>query len=445
MAQQRLVQQAGDLIAAQEIIAILDERTRDHHAARNGKRYERQQNGSFVAADGEELPDLPDEPNCRCFASPILAGADELLADAPELGADFANAAAEVIPDPSAYSVWFDDASPSQRAAAVGVGPYRAAQGVLDVEPDWENFIGADGKLMTAKAIKGESVADRERRLAGVRKTIQGRETLLVRAGVEPTPTAGRLGKAEAETEKLRQQLAAAKAGREEKALQLQQIQQSTADTRARLAALTAQGEEYGREAADLKARIKAAEKQTKAIDRQLRKQDEAHDAMLRKQGITGYVGGAPHATEPQTRQSKAATRGESAADVKSTIATTAQEYGVDPGSLKEAFGVLREEKNEYIRSVRTAKEGLHKKTFLAPADVRKLNNAGLDYTAKEHQIVAALGDNKTSRRLATSLSQFDERATVLAREYPGNTPSSSWATPTTAVPISAAVYGIRC
>jgi SPP1 gp7 family putative phage head morphogenesis protein len=305
LAQQRMIQQAGDLVAAQEILAVLDERTDPEHAARHGTRYERQQDGTFISADGEPAPDLPDRANCRCYLSPILADMDKLLDDAPELGADFANASAEVIPDPSAYSTWFDDATPSQQAAAVGVGRYRAAQAVLDVQPEWEDFLDPDGRLMTVKAIKGESLADREARLAAVRQSIEARRALLTQAGVE---------------------------------------------------------------------------------------------------------------TEPE---SKASRRGESAADVKAAIAATAEDYGVDPGSLKEALGALREEKNEYIRDARKAKEGIHKATFLSPADCRKLNNAGLDYTAKEHQIAAALGDTKESRRLATSLSQFDERATVLAREYP--------------------------
>jgi len=181
LAQQRTVQQAGDLIGAQEIIATLDQNTRPEHALRHGKRYDRQPDGSFVADDGEVLPDLPDAPNCRCFASAVLATPEEFLTD-PALGADFANATADTIPDPSAYSQWFLAAEEPVRIAAVGVRRYRAAQSVLDGAPEWIDFIGPDGRLLSPQAIKGESVAARQARRAAVEEIIRRREAMIARA-----------------------------------------------------------------------------------------------------------------------------------------------------------------------------------------------------------------------------------------------------------------------
>ncbi len=61
-----------DLIEAVQVIATLDSATRPSHEDRNERIYRRQPDGSFVADNGDLLPQLPDEPNCRCFSTPIL-------------------------------------------------------------------------------------------------------------------------------------------------------------------------------------------------------------------------------------------------------------------------------------------------------------------------------------------------------------------------------------
>jgi len=181
LSQQRTIQQAGDLIAAQEIIATLDANTDPEHALRHGKRYDRQPDGSFVASDGEHAPDLPDRANCRCFLSAVLAMPGEFAQNAA-LAADFANATAETIPDPSAYVQWFTGAEEPQRIAAVGVRRYRMARKRLGRQPEWTDFLQPDGKLVSAKRLRSESLADWEARRAAVEQVIRQREALLKRA-----------------------------------------------------------------------------------------------------------------------------------------------------------------------------------------------------------------------------------------------------------------------
>lgn len=186
LAQQRAVQQAGNLIAAQQIVATLDERTRPEHAMRHGKQYDRRDDGSFIAADGEHLPDLPDAPNCRCFASPVLSTPREFIKD-PALGADFVNATADTIPDPAAYHDWFAAAEEPQRRAAVGSQRYRIVQARLEEDPEWEDFLELDGKLVSAKKLRRETVAQREARKAAVKRVIAQRQALLAQIATGKT------------------------------------------------------------------------------------------------------------------------------------------------------------------------------------------------------------------------------------------------------------------
>jgi SPP1 gp7 family putative phage head morphogenesis protein len=170
----------GDMIEAMQIIATLDQWTRPEHAARHGKTYRRQPDGGFVADDGEVLPDLPDQANCRCYASPILATPAEFLKN-PALAADFQNAQAEVIPDPAAYVQWFDRAPEKERALAVGVRRYRAMERKLagtGQRPEWPDFIDADGKLLSIQRLAGESAEHFAERKRLVTAMLEKREAL---------------------------------------------------------------------------------------------------------------------------------------------------------------------------------------------------------------------------------------------------------------------------
>lgn len=68
----RTLRAAGDMIVGLQIHAVLDDRTRPEHRARNGRVYRRQADGRYVSDTGEVAPDLPDAPNCRCTYVPIF-------------------------------------------------------------------------------------------------------------------------------------------------------------------------------------------------------------------------------------------------------------------------------------------------------------------------------------------------------------------------------------
>jgi len=55
-----------------QVLAIIDQATRDHHLLRHGRIYHRMADGDFRSDGGELLPYLPDEPNCRCWDVPII-------------------------------------------------------------------------------------------------------------------------------------------------------------------------------------------------------------------------------------------------------------------------------------------------------------------------------------------------------------------------------------
>lgn len=294
----------GDMIEAMQVIASLDQWTRPAHAARHGKTYRRQADGGFVADDGEVLPDLPDAPNCRCYASPILATPAEFLKD-PVLRADFSNAQAEVIPDPAAYVQWFDRAPEKERALAVGVRRYRAVERKLSgtgQRPEWPDFIDQDGKLLTPQKIVAETADKTAERKQAVEATIARREQMYQDAAakgmVAPTPkpvakpepppkpakvaAMTRTEKEEAKTAALRQKLADMKAANQARAAELARVQQQAAEKRAELDSAQKEKRARDAEAARLRAKIDATDRETKRIDRKLKAEDKKRDRTTR-------------------------------------------------------------------------------------------------------------------------------------------------------------------
>ena len=164
----------GDMMQGAQVLAVLDQNTRPEHAARNGTiYYEQPRAGQKSMA---ELPMLPDQPNCRCWSTPVLQPPKELEND-PEVAAAFANDAGAGIPDPASYDKWFETADPERRMMAVGARRYRAVQDMLRGlrEPEWTDFIDSDGELLPVSTIKSESAADRAARKYEVGEVIRKR------------------------------------------------------------------------------------------------------------------------------------------------------------------------------------------------------------------------------------------------------------------------------
>ena len=102
----------GPMLDGMQVVAVFDEWTRPHHAARNGRIYRRGDDGAYRDERGELLPDLPDEPNCRCMTIPVL-GMPEALRGNRAAQRDWRTATGKLIPDPAGYLDWF--------AAALGI------------------------------------------------------------------------------------------------------------------------------------------------------------------------------------------------------------------------------------------------------------------------------------------------------------------------------------
>lgn len=175
--QKEQTDQLGDMLQGYQIVATLDQNTRPEHALRNGRVYwaDRRRRPTV-----DELPELPDEPNCRCYSVPVLKPPAEFEND-PQLRTEFQNAAGDSIPDPIVYSQWFDNVDPGRRKMAVGVKRYESMRRQLGStrEPRFTDFIDGDGKLMTVQALRAETAQQRERRLRRVDTMITQREALL--------------------------------------------------------------------------------------------------------------------------------------------------------------------------------------------------------------------------------------------------------------------------
>lgn len=165
---------ADDVIAGFQIVATLDQFTRPEHALRNGRIY-----WKHGTPSEEEMPALPDEPNCRCWYSPVLKPPQEVL-DTPGAAADF-HSLTDPVPDPVVYSQWFASADAEQQAQSVGRQRLATVRDMLGNSrpPDWSDFIDPTGRLLAIDEIKGESVEDRQARKIEVEQAMQQRETQL--------------------------------------------------------------------------------------------------------------------------------------------------------------------------------------------------------------------------------------------------------------------------
>jgi SPP1 gp7 family putative phage head morphogenesis protein len=171
--QRRSWEPLGDLMVGVQIIAVLDERTRPEHATRNGTvYYNSPKPGQKSIA---ELPDLPDQPNCRCMSVPVMAPPAEIESD-PKVRAAFAEIQGVGVPDPATHEKWFSKVDQKRRMLVVGVGRYRAIEKLIGQrDPEWSDFINADGELLSVSQLQAESIVDRTIRKQAVQRMMQER------------------------------------------------------------------------------------------------------------------------------------------------------------------------------------------------------------------------------------------------------------------------------
>jgi SPP1 gp7 family putative phage head morphogenesis protein len=168
----------GDMVAGQQIVAVMDEWTRPHHAARNGKIYRKGADGVYRDDAGNPLPDLPDEPNCRCMTIPVLREPESVKAQ-PEVAAAFRLETKKLVPDPASYMDWWERASTKERMAVVGVKRYQVVQKRLLREPEWIDFLAPDGTLLSVSQLHSETPEERAVRRNKVEAMLAQRRMLL--------------------------------------------------------------------------------------------------------------------------------------------------------------------------------------------------------------------------------------------------------------------------
>lgn len=163
----------GDMMTGVQIIAVLDERTRTRHATRNGTIYYKSPRGNQKSM--AELPDLPDEPNCRCMTSPVLEPPEEIKND-PAIREAFRQTTGAGRVDPETQTKWFRSADPDKRKQVVGAKRYREVQKLIgDREPEWSDFIDEEGRLLSIGQLQNETVAERLARKELIDRQIERR------------------------------------------------------------------------------------------------------------------------------------------------------------------------------------------------------------------------------------------------------------------------------
>jgi SPP1 gp7 family putative phage head morphogenesis protein len=152
----RTIDALGDMVQGIMIQAVMDDRTRPEHAARHGKIYYRQSDGSYRDRNGRPAPELPDAPNCRCTYVPVLKE--------PEFQADISRQAYEtatgnLVPDLPTYQEVWDKADIKTRRRMIGAKRYDM---ILDkfVGVDPWLAIDEDGSLRSINKIKHETPGD---------------------------------------------------------------------------------------------------------------------------------------------------------------------------------------------------------------------------------------------------------------------------------------------
>lgn len=127
--------QYSDIIVGYQIIAILDDRTRPHHATRHGKVY-------FVhkAPYASDRPELPDEPNCRCTYTVLLR--------------DGLRRPGVPLPSSRTYSAWFDRQAVATKQRIVGKRRWAEVKSKIS-RPSWNDFINpSTGKLIRLETLE---------------------------------------------------------------------------------------------------------------------------------------------------------------------------------------------------------------------------------------------------------------------------------------------------
>lgn len=169
----------GTVIGGFQIRAVFDENTRPYHAARSGVIFwkDRRRRPNI-----NDAPELPDEPNCRCWYTPVTSSPDFVKQDPAKIALFYPKD--QVVPDPAVYTKWWNNqANLDQKKKVVGAKRWAVLDKKLKSigrSPEFSDFIHPKtGKLLTLPHLKGESLVDLEARKKDVEDLITQRETYI--------------------------------------------------------------------------------------------------------------------------------------------------------------------------------------------------------------------------------------------------------------------------
>lgn len=172
------------LIVGYQIHATMDQRTRPHHAARNGTVYYKDPKGGQPGLKDMPRPPLEEDGtvahNCRCYLTPVLTEDNEIL-DNPETKKLFDDNEGNLVPDPNSYHDWFDTASAADRRWAVGSRRLSTMMDLLKPGESlsWAHFLDPkSGKLLDISQLKRETPEERAARVAMVQAELARRKEL---------------------------------------------------------------------------------------------------------------------------------------------------------------------------------------------------------------------------------------------------------------------------
>ncbi|MEE8386404.1 MAG: phage minor head protein, partial [Dehalococcoidia bacterium] len=148
---------AQPMVIGAQVLSALGETTRPHHAARHGTIYYK----AGVDAEGHQIsqmPQLPDEPNCLCWSTPVFDQPD--ADDKAKVGPLF---------DPGSIETQWAGWTPKQQKRMVGARRWnlmnKRSAGMPGGKPSFNDFINpADGKLLPVNTLKAETAAARRAR-----------------------------------------------------------------------------------------------------------------------------------------------------------------------------------------------------------------------------------------------------------------------------------------
>lgn len=154
-AQRETYRQLDSLIDGYRIFATMDDRTRPEHAARNGTFYPK-----------DACPLVPDEPNCRCWSTPVLRNADDTIPPALAGRIDGPIAVVNgVVQDRDEWRRWFDAQTPARQRIVIGADRMAAARDVVgNGKVQWAAVSGPDGHMLPSDAIRAQTRVDIEAR-----------------------------------------------------------------------------------------------------------------------------------------------------------------------------------------------------------------------------------------------------------------------------------------